>query len=138
MSKVIILCHVEDIFEMFMDDEFLEELARSADKYDWINHLNSEIGEPNPIVNEIANQHIHFSWGYEKGIDYDPIEDGCWVIGSYGHEWTWIPPEFRNHNDWKHHHIKVGGGWDGECLEDFRCVLRHVGIEFQNDPCVIY
>jgi hypothetical protein len=81
-------------------------------------------------------EQIDWGWGYEpeQFCDDDESYNGFerdWLIEANGHEYTWIPPELRDSDEWKDHEISVGGGGREECLRDFRDVLEHMGIPYR-------
>jgi len=100
--------------------------------YDQVIILDSEVDDPS-IIHELTDGYCCFErwtwgWGYEHGMFDD--EENEWVIPtSSPHEWTWVPPELRDKDEWNRHEISVGGGCIGECLQDFLDVLEFVGIE---------
>lgn len=135
--KILCLVHCETMFEEWMCSDFHYLMAEAVHtlEYDKVFVLNSDINETGdasgllPYVQGLLIHHplaeeIIWSWGYELDQAYE--DDDTWTIPSTGHEATWVPEELRNLPEGTEA-ILVGGG-DTECLEDFRCVLNHLGI----------
>jgi hypothetical protein len=64
-----------------------------------------------------------------------PAEERKWVIESYGHEFTWVPPALRTLPD---RSVALAGGAMGECLADMESVLDHLGIKFNRLSGVVF
>ena len=99
--NTLFLVHVEEMFrDYFPDNMYLQRLIKAcrANKYDRVFLLCAGIDDcPQPVIElkQVTNrdQYIEWSWGYDpESFDYDE-DERSWVIPSYGHEYTWIPPE---------------------------------------------
>jgi hypothetical protein len=134
--KTLFIVHVEDMFlnsQHGFDDNFAYELAEYARKFDYVVHMSSFLDSIKPHVAQldyVVDEVIDWAWGYEPDMWNNDDTEQDWVIASSGHEWTWVPPELRNGRKWGS--ITVCGGSDYECLQDFRCVLIHLDIDYQN------
>lgn len=142
-NKVLFIVHVEQMFEHLFPNgdqyDFGAMIARHVEDNDYnkIIALDSEIDMgPIEAVKYVADEIWGWSWGYEPEMDMGD-EDERWMIEASGHEWTWVPPEIRN-GEFKDAEIFISGGHDYECLEDWRNVLDHVGLEYEEVKELIY
>lgn len=143
--KVLFIVHAEKMFEKDIPPVFHYQLSQAIfeEKPDKIIVLCSGIDEKLndsgliPIVdflvtNDLA-EYVSWGWGYEK--DMFDEEESAWIIdGSYAHEVTWIPPQVRDLP--QDTEALLAGGFNEECLEDFRCVLGHLGIGYRE--CAVF
>lgn len=92
--------------------------------------------EPIPEIADLVNRTFTWGWGYEPEMFTGPSrKEREWLIDSRGHSYTWVPPELR---DRPFRAVKLGGGADLECLQDMREVLAHVGIDYVDQPELIF
>lgn len=157
-SKVLILCHVEELFRKHFPGDMLEQICERRSEFDHIIHMTSEIENDHPVdeLCRIVDEEIVWAWGYEPEafceICDEPAEhngDVClcadcggepvWVTRTQfsAHEWTWIPPEMRN-GRFKNAEVFLGGGYDGECLADMEEILKTLGVPFRRVEEFIY
>lgn len=141
---VLFLVHIEEMFRGLMDDDYPDRICEAIPQYDRVVILDSDVGDgileevvphykPWMSYDPMTGAEIYiWSWGYEKGQVYEEGEDADeWVIGSLGHEWTWVPVWLRGEADiLRRHNVFVGGGANGECLMDWECVLDHLDIPY--------
>lgn len=145
MKTLLFICHVEPMFlmgkgtsgnrEMGFTAEYMFKLGLVASKFDRVIVLNSEVDESF----EWPYEQWSWGWGYEPDYCYcgkcaDKIQ--C-TIQSNGHEATYIPEEALTF-PWREYKVSIAGGFDSECLEDWRAVLRHLKVEFEDVREVIY
>jgi len=135
--SVLFLVHVEEMFRnYFPDSMYVNRLLQAFNVYDRVVCLLSHVEAFDPIYELSYNwrspEEIVWGWGYERDMDYGPEDDAKkWVIGSTGHEYTWVPPEVRDPSVWTGYSVSVGGGGRWECMADWLCVLDHVKIPFR-------
>jgi hypothetical protein len=87
-------------------------------------------------IQEIANfvdREIVWGWGYEQ--ESFPPHERRFVIPSYGHDWTWIPPELRA---LPKEAVCLGGGSCQECLLDMESVLEALHIPYRKLAGIVY
>lgn len=145
--KVLHLVHCESAWQDDMTGDFHYKLAMAIGnpEISRIYVLNSGVNESReqsgllPVIDGLLHQdgrseEVSFSWGYEGDYQYsadeDLDEDGNdpWVIeGSSAHGYTWIPYELRELSP-ADEHLLIGG-CDSECLQDYRCILDHLGCQ---------
>lgn len=143
--KVLFVVHAEKMFEDWMGSRFKVALCKEVygGGYDEVIILNSELGasyNESGLIECIDSDEFTqwaWGWGYEPEMFDDDEEQ--WVIeGSPAHEWTWVPPEARdNAEGLRNADVWLAGGCDSECLENWRCVLDHMGIRY-NETQAIY
>lgn len=152
--KVLFLVHTEEIFRKLMGEEydvFLQEHIDEAN-YDRIIVLDSEVqNDVISVARYNADEIWAWGWGYEANEIYSDEEmtslapegkyefPDPWVISSCGHECTWVPYELvKRADEFRRAEIWIAGGADSECLEDWRAVLRHMDIPFNEVRELIY
>jgi len=137
--RILFLVHIEENLSHFFPSGYEDRVAEEAQKYDRVIALSSGF-EREPHVwqlNGVVDTVWEWAWGYCADGFVESEQE--WVIPSCGHEWTWVPDELRGPPFWmRGAEVTIGGGCDGECLEDFRAVLCHVGIEYREDRSIIY
>jgi hypothetical protein len=132
--KILILVHVEETFRRngYLKDDTIWAIVDGINKgdFDRVIHMTSGIEDYKPIddIAHMVDEEIEWGWGYEQD-HFVEKEEADWIIESWGHEKTWVPPEFRNGGS-ANTEVFLGGGYDGECLADFQAVLEHVGIPY--------
>ena len=132
--NMLILVHVEDSFRKFFPKMYVQRLIRSckSSKYNKIIHMTSHIDSDEPIkeIRKFIDQEIDWAWGYEPFFFEDDEDEKCWVVEHGGiHEYTWVPPEFRN-NLLSNYNVFLGGGYHGECLADMEEVLKYLETNY--------
>lgn len=150
--KVLFLVHIEDMFRKFYTDKYIQNIRNKAKKYDKVIALLSYI-ENDDIIEElkdVVDERWDWGWGYEPRQDCYNLEcvinekcscDWDYIISVSHkslHEYTWIPEEIRDVDFWKNHKLFVGGGYDGECLADFECVLEYLELPYTRCESMIY
>lgn len=141
--RILLLVHIEETFRKFFDDDMLCRITEAIDneEYDKVYHFTSGINDFEPVeeIRSHINEFVDWAWGYEpEAFEHDPDELQH-IIESSGHEYTWVPPELRDSAEWlRHTDITIGGGYDGECLTDMECVLRHLEIPYKRRRDFIY
>jgi len=143
-ENILFLVHVEEMFRQYFPDKmYVHRLIRAcqAKKYDRVFLMISGVEDYQPIRELVAvtgqHQYINWSWGYE--VDMFDDDEKQWIIPAYGHEWTWVPPELRDHIDaFKNANVFVGGGCKYECLRDFIDVLEYLEIGYEKINGYIY
>lgn len=137
--RILFLVHIEDNLSDLFPPGYEDRVVREAQKYDRVIALSSGL-EREPFVwqlEAVVDTIWEWSWGYHA--DGFTKSELAWLIPSCGHEWTWVPPELRGPPWWmRGAEVTIGGGCDGDCLEDFRAVLNHVGIKYTEDRSIIY
>lgn len=137
-KNAMFIVHVEDSFKGYMSEQTIpyilcEAMKHQCDIFPLESHVDSwESCEEIQVLKEyLPYQPIHFSYNYELDMFEEDDEDNNWIIESRGHEYTWIPPEFRN-TEWlkQYEHIYVTGGARHECLDDFLVVLEYLDIDY--------
>jgi hypothetical protein len=137
--KILFVVHAEKMFAEIFPGDFQVKLCKEVygGGYDEIILLDSCIGDGVlECVDSNEFTRWYWSWGYEPSMfEDDELE---WVIeGSPAHEWTWVPPEIRDTPEkLKAADVYLAGGCDSECLEDFRLVLAHVGIDYTDTEAI--
>jgi len=135
--KLLFLVHVEPMFEKFFPENYLKFVQLAARKFDRVIALDSQVDiGVCPEVQRIDGVEIMgWGWGYERGEDYgNGIEN---TIVSYGHEATWVPDWLLEMNV-DMYDVVIAGGYDTECLEDWRCVLDYLSIPFREWRHIVY
>ena len=143
-GSVLFVVHCETMFEYLMSDSFHSRLAEEVygGGYTRVIVLESGlIGDDNERLPYLFGSRIEsedWSWGYEPFMFEDDPEEAQYVIeGSAAHEWTWVPHFIRDNLEyWRGMEVYVAGGCDYACLEDWRCVLNHMDIEFDETGVV--
>lgn len=137
--KILFLVHVEEMFRQWFPPMFVQRCCKAMNDYDRVICLVSEVMDDHPI-GEIHHRYWYtqwlWGWGYEAE-QFDEDEDK-WIIEAQGHEYTWVPPELRDADQWNQHEISVGGGGRHECLEDFINVLDFMEIKHRLVKGLIY
>ena len=141
---ILLLIHIEEGTDWF-DDAYLERVCEFIEtrKPDRVVHMTSGIvdGVPHYSIRNLVDTEIEWGWGYDE-LDDDEPKERPFVIPSYGHEYTWVPPSFRQGGDlWRlcrGNDVVIGGGIDGECLEDFRAILRWGFLNFRDERTIIF
>lgn len=133
-QNLLILVHVEETFRShFPDSMYVNRLIRACTckKYDRVIHATSFVNDDHPIeeIRYLITGEVDWSWGYDPDMWDDDDMGRQWLIESYGHEWTWVPPEFRN-GFFNGYNVYLGGGYSAECLADMEAVLDHLEIPF--------
>ena len=132
--KTLILVHVEETFRRlgYLDGDTVWAIVDGIDHrdFDRVIHMTSGINDYKPIddIAHMVDEEIEWGWGYEPE-HFVEKEEADWIIDSWGHEKTWIPPELRN-GRFTNTEVFLGGGSDGECLADFEAVLEHLEIPY--------
>lgn len=128
---------------------YLFELGRVASQFDRVIVLDSEKEEYDDEGFESFEwpyETWYFSWGYEKGqFECDEkcgkchgcIDERHIIESSSHHNWTFIPEEARTFC-FEKYEVHIAGGFDSECLEDWRAVLRALNVPFIDEWDVIY
>ena len=135
--NILFLVHVEEMFRQYFPDPlYTSRLVKACtcQKYDQVFHMTSCVEDDHPIEELVQcvrmPQLIDWGWGYEP--DSFNKEEQEWVIeshGSFGHQWTWIPPELRSMN-FSNCNVFIGGGAEKECLADFELVLDNLKVAY--------
>jgi hypothetical protein len=151
MTKVLFLVHCETMFLDGMTEGFQSELAREvySGGYDRVIALDSSlvgdtdgydgINERLPFLHGGHIEEEHWSWGYDdpEYLDDDDPEKEWGIEGSSAHGHTWVPYFIREEQDiFKAADCWIAGGANMECLEDWRCVLDHMGIEWSETGAI--
>lgn len=107
-----------------------------------------------PLIGRIDQQH-EYGYGYEIDSfinDDDEREDAENTLESCGEYVTQYGVKLcngGNHSsvlpidDWmmelkrKNSQVFISGAFDGECIEDLECVLKHIGIDFNRIESLI-
>ena len=106
----------------------LHDILRQ-ETYDRVIVLNSGLDLPITPIRFNNLETWEWSWGYDP--EQMTAAEEAWTIPSRGHEWTWVPPQLRNHlRDFQSAQIFIGGGFERECLQDWADVLTRMGLEF--------
>jgi len=147
-NKILFLVHCEKMFEYMMDANFHYELSKTIFSEDWDKIYIMEAGMDDSefpglnIVEGLAKnspitEKIYWSWGYEPD-QFDEDENKHIIETSYGrHDYTYVPEKLRNIKDKiMSYEISICGGHDDECLEDFREVLKWLGVNDWNEKAV--
>lgn len=144
-ESVLFVVHCETMFEEHMSQDFHSKLAEEVygGGYTRVIVLESSFvgdGENDrlPYLFGSRIESEEWSWGYEPDMFEDDQEELPYVVpGCWQHEWTWVPPFIRDNPEyWRNVEVYVAGGCDGECLEDWRCVLNHMDIPFDETGIV--
>lgn len=141
MTNTLLLVHVQNGFrQYFPNDMYIPRLVKAvhAKKYQNIVHMTSDFDD-DTIICELkgkVHREINWSWGYYP-FQFEDESEEEWVIPSSGHEFTWIPPEFRN-GFLDNTKIFLGGGADGECLTDMESIMSYMKIPYQRVEGYIY
>ena len=135
-----VLVHIENTFRHLFPAGFIKNIHRyvKLGNFDQVIHFTSYINDECPI-NEIScliDREIEWAWGYEPEMFNK--KERKWLIQSSGHEYTWIPPIFRNKNEWRKTHIYLGGGYESECLADMKSILDKQRIKYLKCHRIIY
>jgi hypothetical protein len=151
MDKVLFLVHIEDSFRKFFDDEFISGILERADEFDRIIALVSYVDDEDIIeeLQGIVHEKWEWGWGYEPMKDcYNldcVINERCSCDWDYiietvnsAHDYTWIPPEIREKENWQNKELFVAGGYDGECLADWESVLGYLELPYNRCNEMIY
>jgi hypothetical protein len=140
-QKILVLVHVEETFRRFFWPGFLKNIRRyiKNGNFNEVIHFTSHINDYDPVdeILPLITRHEEWSWGYEPEVFHERKERQ-WCIKSIGHEYTWVPPIFRNRNIWKRTHIYLGGGYNYECLADMESVLRYQRIKYLKCDRIVY
>ena len=141
--NILFLVHIEEMFrDSFPYYDYPSRVVKiiESNQFDEIYLLCSTIESihPQPIeeLRYFNFPTIEWSWGYEPCM-FDDDDEKSWVIQSYGHEYTWIPPELRT-SRFDYANIFVGGGYESECLEDFVNILDHLNLKYEKVRELIY
>jgi hypothetical protein len=142
--KILIIHHVEPQWvKSFNRDEndYLLDIENHVihNDYDRIIMTTLE-GDGYQFLEEICHQHEEWSYAWDNPETESEWYDDCNIdtediISSSGHEYTYLYPWIKNLAG---HEITILGGADGECLEDLRCALNHLEIEFDEVRELIY
>lgn len=133
--NILILVHVEETFRRYFPDSmYVKRLIRACkcQKYNRVVHCTSFVNDEHPIeeIRYLITEEIGWGWGYAPCMWAEDDPEREWLIESSGHEWTWIPPEFRD-GLFNGYNVYLGGGLDGECLTDMECVLHRLSVPYK-------
>jgi hypothetical protein len=136
---ILLLVHVEESFRHHFPKGYVRRLVTGCKSklYEKVIHATSNIEDDSPIpeIAELVDEEIDWGWGYEPEVFRDRKELK-WLISSKSHEYTWVPPELREIH--KNTQIVLGGGYDGECLEDMITVLNHLHLYYEINRQFVY
>jgi len=153
--KVLLLCHIEEMFSDYFPEGYRYHVVKElvTGEYDKVFALVSGVQEDEPIEEIVAHGYdaIPWSWGYDAEYCYDWECETCgygaeyvgeekcpWVVtDNCGHDAAWVPPELRD-DACKTWDIHIGGGYHSECLQDLRAVLEYMGLDYTEEPDIIY
>ena len=140
MAKLLLIVHVEESFRGYFDDTYIERLVETCnDEGTTVVHLTSCILDFEPIheLEYLIDKEIEFRYGYHPNYFEDEEEDQ-WIIPSNGHEYTWVPNEFRTNylEGWSE--IMLAGGSDSSCLQDMQEVLNFLEVDYERRVDIIY
>lgn len=154
MQNILFLVHIQEEFRRFFPDPLYPLRVRRsamAKKYTQVISLVADIDTLDAIPELETVPFVkkwYWSWGYEKDMFcYANCQEECheedcegkYVIESYGHEYTYIPPQLRAMlPELRQARIFIGGGYASECLEDWRAVLMACDLEFTEIRGLIY
>lgn len=142
--NVLFLVHVEEEFRKYFSENYVNDLfdAITSDLFDCIIVLESGLGFG--TIDEIYDLYEHkernidiweWSWGYLPSW-FEPDERE-FIIPAYGHEYTYIPLQFRE-TDWSQDRLYVGGGAAQECLADWEAVLEYYNLDYSRVPELVW
>lgn len=140
--KILLLVHCEEPFRKFFHKMFVPNLVREcrSKQYGKVIHCTSHVESDQPIkqIRPYIDEEIEWSWGYEPESFYFE-HDKKFIIHSKSdaHEYTWIPPEFRN-GFFRGKNVCLGGGYHSKCLADMESVLEHLNVSYKKLNHIIY
>jgi hypothetical protein len=141
MRKVCILHHIEPMWS----GEFHERtLFKNIGKW-----MDENLGDMREVIlttmeGECGYDHLWEwitkveEWAYNWGNPEDPHERKWYeqnridpedIIPALGHEFTYLYPWIKDLRGYK---VYLMGGCQGECLQDLKDALDHLGIEYEN------
>lgn len=106
MEDILILVHVEPMFERLFPSLYIPRLVKAALNHPYVVHFTSYVD------------------------DYGPIEQLCPLINEEV-DWTWVHPRLRELAESKPT-ILLGGGCIGECLLNMETCLNYLGIKYRS------